>query len=235
MSNSNGNIVQLTYAMVSEYMASFDSSHDMHHVNRVVDLALHIAKDSIQRKACDVDLQVVELAALCHDVGDRKYYKGNETGGQLIEKFLREHDYEKASLVAKIVDHIGFSKELGWNDTTDPKDEVEWRNSCLELHAVQDADKLDAIGAFGIMRCAAFSGAKNIPLYVPNENEAVENLTKEIYETKKNGSSIAHFHEKLFKLKTMMRTERGKELAIQRDNFMQLFVKQINDEYNLLS
>ncbi|KAL4216171.1 hypothetical protein AB4K20DRAFT_1062622 [Rhizopus microsporus] len=116
MSNSNGNIVQLTYAMVSEYMASFDSSHDMHHVNRVVDLALHIAKDSIQRKACDVDLQVVELAALCHD-------------------FLREHDYEKASLVAKIVDHIGFSKELGWNDTTDPKDEVEWRNSCLELHA----------------------------------------------------------------------------------------------------
>lgn len=85
------------------------------------------------------------------------------------------------------------------------------------------------------MRCAAFSGAKNIPLYVPNENGAVENLTKEIYETKKNSSSIAHFHEKLFKLKTMMRTERGKELAIQRDNFMQLFVKQINDEYNLLS
>ncbi|KAG1463596.1 hypothetical protein G6F46_003021 [Rhizopus delemar] len=225
-------IIQVTRQMVTEYMAKFDSSHDMYHVERVVALALDIAKDC-STKDQTVDLQVVELAALCHDVGDRKYYQGKETGGQLIEKFLQEHGYEKASLVSKIVDHIGFSKELGWDDQKDPKEQVKWRNSCLELHAVQDADKLDAIGAFGIMRCAAFSGTKNIPLFVPDQ-KIVKDLTQEIYLQNKNQSSIAHFHEKLFKLKTMMRTRKGKALAIKRDEFMKTFVDQINEEYNLL-
>lgn len=148
-------IIQVTRQMVTEYMAKFDSSHDMYHVERVVALgnknnrnsswkksliflwwcaALDIAKDCSTKDQA-VDLQVVELAALCHDVGDRKYYQGKETGGQLIEKFLQEHGYEKASLVSKIVDHIGFSKELGWDDQKDPKEQVKWRNSCLELHA----------------------------------------------------------------------------------------------------
>ncbi|EIE89670.1 hypothetical protein RO3G_14381 [Rhizopus delemar RA 99-880] len=109
-------IIQVTRQMVTEYMAKFDSSHDMYHVERVVAL-------DCSTKDQTVDLQVVELAALCHDVGDRKYYQGKETGGQLIEKFLQEHGYEKASLVSKIVDHIGFSKELGWDDQKDPKEQ----------------------------------------------------------------------------------------------------------------
>jgi uncharacterized protein len=83
----------------------------------------------------DVDLQVVELAALCHDIADRKYYQGKETGGQLVLTFLEEHNYDKAEVVSKIVDHIGFSKELGWNDETDEPEQVTWRNNCLELHA----------------------------------------------------------------------------------------------------
>jgi uncharacterized protein len=82
-----------------------------------------------------VDLELVELAALCHDIGDRKYYQGKETGGQLIATFLKKHDYAKADLVARIVDHVGFSKELGWSDDKDEAEEVEWRNNCLELHA----------------------------------------------------------------------------------------------------
>ncbi|CAO3702815.1 unnamed protein product [Rhizopus stolonifer] len=220
-------ILQATRQMVSEYMASFDSSHDMHHVERVVDLALLLARDF------KVDLQVVELAALCHDVGDRKYYKGKETGGELIETFLKKHDYAKAGLVGRIVDHIGFSKELGWDDEKDPKEQVKWRNSCLELHAVQDADKLDALGAFGIMRCAAFSGSKSIPLYVANQTP-VKELTQAAYLENKNQSSIAHFHEKLFKLQNMMRTNKGKQMAIKRSEFMKQFVDQINEEYNLL-
>lgn len=98
-------------------------------------IALDISKDCIKNGATDIDLELVELSALCHDVGDRKYYQGKETGGQLIETFLNGQNYAKADIVAKIVDHVGFSKELGWNDETDAKEKVHWRNTCLELHA----------------------------------------------------------------------------------------------------
>ncbi|KAI9250299.1 hypothetical protein BY458DRAFT_524704 [Sporodiniella umbellata] len=123
-------IIQSTRQMVTEYMASFDSSHDMYHVERVVDLALLLAKETDQ----GLDKEVVQLAALCHDVGDRKYYQGKETGGSLVESFLKKQEYPKASLVGRIVDHIGFSKELGWDDSKDPEEQVTWRNHCLELH-----------------------------------------------------------------------------------------------------
>ncbi|KAI8880804.1 hypothetical protein K501DRAFT_254329 [Backusella circina FSU 941] len=225
-------ILHQTRNMVSEYMSGFDPSHDMYHVDRVTRLALTIAKDGINQGQ-DIDLEMVELAALCHDVGDRKYYNGKETGGQLIQIFLNQHNYAKADLVAKIVDHIGFSKELGWDDKMDPAEQVQWRNTCLELHAVQDADKLDAIGAFGILRCAAYSGAKNRTLYVPND-KPIENLTQEVYQNQTESSAINHFHEKLFKLKDMMRTPKGKSLALERHQFMELFVSKVNDEYNMI-
>lgn len=228
-------ILKATREMVSQYMSGYDPSHDMHHVDRVTRTALDLAKDYKENHgASDIDLQLVELAALCHDVGDRKYYQGKETGGQLIQTFLNEQKYEKADIVARIVDHVGFSKELGWNDDTDNKDEVYWRNHCYELHAVQDADKLDAIGAFGILRCAAFSGAKDRPLFVP-EHKAIENISQEEYlnNNATNNSAITHFHEKLFRLKTMMRTPKGKALAIERDRFMQIFVQQVNDEFEM--
>lgn len=94
-----------------------------------------IAADLAKDGTASIDLELVELAALCHDVGDRKYYQGKETGGQLIETFLSDLGYAKAKIVANIVDHVGFSKELGWDDEKDNAAEVEWRNTCLELHA----------------------------------------------------------------------------------------------------
>ncbi|KAI8090267.1 uncharacterized protein B0P05DRAFT_530086 [Gilbertella persicaria] len=228
---SYSDVLNETRKMVSEYMSGFDSSHDMYHVDRVVDVALAIAND-LKTSNPNLDLELVELAALCHDVGDRKYYQGKETGGQMIQTFLQAQNYPKAQLVARIVDNIGFSKELGWNDECDDPEQVSWRNHCLELHAVQDADKLDAIGAFGILRCAAFSGAKNRPLYVP-DHKPIENITQEQYLSNNatNSSAITHFHEKLFKLKSMMRTPKGKALAVERDQFMQLFVQQIEKEF----
>ncbi|GAA5810713.1 hypothetical protein MFLAVUS_004139 [Mucor flavus] len=225
-------ILKATRAMVTEYMSGLDPSHDMYHVDRVTRLALDIAHDG-KKQGFTIDLELVELAALCHDVGDRKYYQGKETGGQLILQFLNQQQYKKADVVAKIVDHVGFSKELGWNDDLDDKEQVNWRNSCYELFAVQDADKLDAIGAFGILRCAAFSGAKNRPLYVP-DHKPIDNISQQEYlDNTSTSSAITHFHEKLFRLKSMMRTSRGKALATERNEFMHKFVDQIENEFNL--
>ncbi|CAO3598344.1 unnamed protein product [Absidia cylindrospora] len=186
-----------------------------------------------------LDLEVVELAALCHDIGDPKYYQGVVTGGDIVSSFLTQKGYDtaKANWVARIVNHVGFRKELAWDDAKDDPLAVNWRNTCLELHVVQDADKLDAIGAFGIMRCSAYSGKINVPLYDP-DLDPVHNITKDQYEQQtvnKNGSAINHFHEKLLRLSSMLRTPKGKVLGKQRHDFMELFVTQINKEYKMES
>ncbi|KAI7901001.1 uncharacterized protein BX663DRAFT_515971 [Cokeromyces recurvatus] len=218
MSYNYNDILRETRKMVSDYMSQFDPSHDMYHIDRVSHLALCIAKDMIKEQSTPVDLEVVELAALCHDIDDHKYKDLNKDRNENVVKelLINTLKYPKGDLVMKIIDHIGYTKEKKWNDELDNPEEVYWRNHCLELHAVQDADKLDAIGAIGILRCAAFSGARNLPLYVP-ENDCIS-------------SAITHFHEKLFNLKSLMRTSKGKELATERHRFMQQFVHQIQLE-----
>ncbi|KAI8333154.1 hypothetical protein BC941DRAFT_358188 [Chlamydoabsidia padenii] len=229
-------IINVTKKMVSDYMKSFDPSHDVHHIERVRGLAMVLAQDYLDRGE-QLDLEIVELAALCHDVGDAKYYQGDIKGGDIVSSFLTEQGYdtERAAWVARIVDHVGFRKELAWNDTKDDPSEVDWRNHCLELHVVQDSDKLDAIGAFGIMRCCAYSGKTNVALYDPSL-DPIRNITKEQYEAQaanKNGSAINHFHEKLLRLSSMLRTPKGKEMGKQRHDFMEFFLKQINQEYTM--
>ncbi|KAI9278764.1 hypothetical protein BDA99DRAFT_531504 [Phascolomyces articulosus] len=236
-------IIEVTRSMVANYMSQFDPSHDMHHIDRVYRLALHLAEQDALKDR--VDLTVIQLAALCHDIGDRKYISHQEQK-ENIEQFLIRHGYDetKARLVQKIVDNIGYSKELGWNKE-DP--DADWRDTCLELHAVQDADKLDAIGAFGnvyfffvisgqlwgIMRCAAYSGAKDIPIHVP-QLDPILHMTQKEYTNQKGGTAINHFHEKLFRLSSMMRTPTGKQLAKKRDQFMHAFIRQIEDEEKVI-
>jgi uncharacterized protein len=122
-------------------------------------------------------------------------------------------------LITKIVSNVSYSKEIvlrgteGWTN---------WHQNCIELHCVMDADKLDALGAFGILRCAAFSGSRNIPLYLPKEDDM------------HNRCAIGHFHEKLFKLEGMMMTGLGRNVARGRSEFMEQLVKHINDEEQLL-
>ncbi|KAG0243657.1 metal dependent phosphohydrolase [Mortierella sp. GBAus27b] len=214
--------------LVKEQMASYDPSHDWFHVDRVRRQALRIAKDEIkQGKAVDVEL--VELAALFHDIGDAKFHKeGQPTGREIVMAFLSKHNYERADDVAKIVENVSFRKELAGIKN-------EWAETCVELHIVQDADKLDAIGAFGILRCAAYSGYKNRPLYDPAE-KAQLNMTYEQYQaqTKANtGCAISHFHEKLFRLKDMMKTPAGIKMAQKRHDVMVSFVQDIEEEFSM--
>ncbi|KAI9504552.1 hypothetical protein BX070DRAFT_222376 [Coemansia spiralis] len=229
-------VIQRTEEFVQGYMSKYDCSHDWHHVQRVVRQALALAKaETINRP---IDVLVVHLAALLHDVDDAKYVQ--EDGERFYCKgFLTSIgvDESRAALVCRIIDSVSFRKELLTIEQdragTSSAEERQWRNNCAELACVQDADRLDAIGAFGVLRCAAFSGARNRTLHAPKDWVCSE-ITYEEYSSRSNGisgSAVAHFHEKLLKLAGMMKTEQGRKEAQRRDTFMRLFLHQIDEEF----
>jgi len=218
--------------LVKQAMAEYDSSHDWYHVDRVrnqglgsaisIDcLALRIAElhRDTSFNDCSIDMLVVELSALFHDLFDRKYKAID--GGRLTEDDLyswlieRNISQVQSSLILRIISNVSYSKEVelkksgGW---------TEWHASCVELHCVMDADKLDALGAFGIFRCAAFSGNRNIPLYVSEDDELYRN------------SAVGHFDGKLFKLENMMVTSAGQRVAAARTAVMRSFIEQLHVE-----
>ncbi|KAJ2834553.1 hypothetical protein GGI24_000346 [Coemansia furcata] len=194
-------IVQSTEAFVRSYMSKYDCSHDWQHVQRVVRQALTLAIFEAQHRS--VDMLVVHLAALLHDVDDAKYRKEGEVVFS-SKTFLEEVglDRNRAELVCRVVNAVSFRKELLAEEqdkmgTSDP-DERMWRQGCAELACVQDADRLDAIGAFGVLRCAAFSGARNRTLHDPSDS-AIQDITYEQYVAQSGGTSgtaISHFHGK---------------------------------------
>ncbi|KAJ2107143.1 hypothetical protein GGI16_001651 [Coemansia sp. S142-1] len=230
-------IVQSTEGFVREYMSKYDCSHDWQHVQRVVRQALALAKSEAQHRP--LDMLVVHIAALLHDVDDAKYRQKGEPAFS-SKKFLQDAglDCECAELVCRVVDAVSFRKELLANEqdkngTSDP-DERQWRQGCPELACVQDADRLDAIGAFGVLRCAAFSGARNRTLHDPCDS-VIQDITYEQYVAQSGGTSgtaVAHFHEKLLKLASMMKTERGRQEAQRRHDYLIGFLQQIDDEFN---
>ncbi|KAI8325785.1 hypothetical protein GQ54DRAFT_254012 [Martensiomyces pterosporus] len=230
-------IVEKTEQFVREYMAKYDCSHDWLHVARVVRQAMVLAR--AESKNRPVDELIVHLAALLHDVDDAKYRSDGEAAFSSVDFLVAAGlDRERAVLVRRIVDNVSFRKELQAQEqdrlgTSDP-DERQWRRDCLELACVQDADRLDAIGAFGVLRCAAFSGARNRTLHDP-EDSAIEDITYEQYVSQSSGTTgtaIAHFHEKLLKLASMMKTELGRQEAQRRHDFMFQFLQQIDAEYS---
>jgi uncharacterized protein len=163
----------------------------------------------------------VELAALFHDLFDSKYEVAN-TGSNLdITSWLstRHVPNDQTALIVNIISNISYSKEIvlrksgGWTP---------WHESCVELHCVMDADKLDAIGAFGIFRCAAFSGSRNIPLYLREDDEMYRKC------------AVGHFNDKLFRLEGMMMTDTGRKVAMRRTATMKRFVEEIKEEQQML-
>jgi uncharacterized protein len=209
------NIIVATIIFVQETLKDAEGGHDWWHIHRVWKTAQSIAKNE------NVDTFVVELAALLHDIADSKFHGGDETvGPKKARQFLEtmEVDEQTITHVVKIIENISFK---GGNETQHFKS--------LQLDVVQDADRLDAIGAIGIARAFNYGGYKNRKLYDP-AIKPILNKTKEAY---KNSTepTINHFYEKLLLLKDRMNTKTGKEMAMQRHDFMVGYLEQFFEEW----
>ncbi|XP_010532328.1 PREDICTED: uncharacterized protein LOC104808350 [Tarenaya hassleriana] len=207
--------------MVERVMKGNDASHDASHVWRVRSLALSLARDEGLSANPD-SMEIVELAALLHDIGDYKYRR-DPSEEKLVENFLNEECVEegKKMKILKIIEGMGFKDELAGSSTVE---------SLPEFGVVQDADRLDAIGAIGIARCFTFGGSRNRVLHDPEIKPRME-LTKDQYMKKEEQTTVNHFHEKLLKLKDLMKTEAGRRRAKKRHEFMVEFLKEFYEEW----
>ncbi|KAL8157809.1 uncharacterized protein LOC141679237 [Apium graveolens] len=203
-------------------MKGNDASHDAAHVYRVRDLALSLALEE-GLSSSPHSMEIVELAAILHDIGDYKYAR-DPSDDKIVETFLVEEGIEKEKQlkILDIIQRMGFKDELqGLGD------------GCYspEFKVVQDADRLDAIGAIGIARCFTFGGSRNRVLHDPSIQPRSD-LSKEQYVKKDEQTTVNHFHEKLLKLKDLMKTEAGKRRAMQRHKFMEKFLEEFYKEWD---
>ena len=214
-------IVEETIAFVKETLKGAEGGHDWFHIQRVFKNTLLIAKDE------EADVLTVSLAALLHDIADAKFNKGDEAiGPKMAEDFLSELKVKK-----RIINHIvKIIKNLSFKNTFEKKRGRKFRSK--ELQIVQDADRLDAMGAIGIARTFNYGGYKNREIYNP-EIAPNLNMTKEEYKRSK-APTLNHFYEKLLLLKDKMNTETGKKLAEQRHQFMLDYLEQFYREWDPL-
>jgi uncharacterized protein len=208
-------LINNTILFVKQKLENAEGGHDWFHIERVYKNALLIAKE----ESCN--LQIVQLGALLHDIADSKFHDGDESVGPKVAKaFLESQDVSEDIIdaVINIIENISFK---GGN--------FEKKINSIELDIVQDADRLDAIGAIGIARTFNYGGFKNRTLYDP---EITPNLTMSKEEYKNSQApTINHFYEKLLLLKDKMNTETGKQIAQQRHHFMETFLAQFYAEW----
>lgn len=211
--------MSLIETIKNEIKAQFEgeaTGHDWHHIMRVYNVAKYIQSFE------GGDLETIELAALLHDISDHKFNGGKlDEGGKVTEEILRRHGATEELIlnVCYIVDNISFK---GAN--------VKAKMESLEGQIVQDADRLDAIGAIGIARTFAYGGNRNQPIYEPN-SAVVLHETFEAYANAKT-SSINHFYEKLLLLKDRLNTKKGIELGEKRHQIMVDFLNEFHHEWN---
>ncbi|MGE7998879.1 HD domain-containing protein [Lysinibacillus sp. NPDC093190] len=194
---------------VRDIYEQFDASHDFQHIERVYQNALMILFTEPE-----ADAEVVKIAVLLHDVSDKKYTDSKEQENKLIADLPLSE--EKKQHIRDCIAQVSFN---GGN---------EQEATSIEAKIVRDADRLDAIGAIGIARTFAFGGAKGRKLY-DKEEDARTDMTEEEYRNK-NTSSVTHFYEKLLLLKDLMITEKGKQMANERHQFMVQFLEQLQNE-----
>lgn len=212
----DSNLVNTTIRFVKKQLQHAEGGHDWFHIERVYKLALRIAE-----KEADVDVLVVQLAALLHDIADSKFHDGDETiGPRLAREFLTEQQLAEDQLeqVIAIIENISFK---GGNQAQ--------TYFSKELAVVQDADRLDAIGAIGIARTFNYGGFKNRALYDPEIQPNLQ-LTQEEYK-RSTAPTLNHFYEKLLRLKALMHTETARAIAAERHQFMELFLSRFYAEW----
>lgn len=210
------NLIQKTILFVKQQLHGAEGGHDWFHIERVFRNATSIAEGE------NCNMLVVQLGALLHDVADSKFHNGDETiGPKVARDFLEREgvDEETITHVIAIIENISFKGGI-----------FEKKFSSIELDIVQDADRLDAIGAIGIARAFNYGGFKNRALHDP-AIEPKMNQTKEEYK-KSTAPTITHFYEKLLLLKDRMNTETGKKLAEGRHKYMEDFLSQFYAEWN---
>ena len=209
------NIIAATGVFTQNVLEGAEGGHDWWHVYRVWKTAKTIAAGE------DVDTFVVELGALLHDIADSKFYNGDETIGPIkARRFLNTLQVEEPVIVhvENIIQHISFK---GGNEAQ--------VFTSKELAVVQDADRLDALGAIGIARAFNYGGYKNRKIYDPSIKPNL-NKTKEEYKNSVE-PTINHFYEKLFLLKDRMNTATGRLIAKQRHDFMLNYIEQFYGEW----
>lgn len=192
-------ILQKTQEYIEEVFLNEATGHDYYHIERVVVNAKKILETE------SADCFIVELAAWLHDLGDHKLHGGVDKSEELITAFLSSLSVDKQMIVrvVEIVSQVSFSK--GNKPTS------------IEAEIVQDADRLDAMGAIGIARCFAYGGSRNRILFSPRSSE-------------QSNSSVQHFYDKLFKLKDLMNTRSAKTIAQKRHQFMKEYIAEFYNE-----
>ncbi|KFF19492.1 HD domain-containing protein [Flavobacterium hydatis] len=212
---SNSELINKTITFVKEKLNGAEGGHDWFHIERVYKNALLIAKDT----SCDVT--VVKLGALLHDIADSKFHGGDETIGPKTARLFLESENVDEEIIAHVINIIENISYKGGN--------FEKKFTSLELDIVQDADRLDAIGAIGIARAFHYGGFKDRAIYDPSI-APITNMTKEEYK-KNNAPTVNHFYEKLLLLKDKMNTDTGKQIAAERHRFMETFLSQFYAEW----
>ncbi len=208
-------IILKTIDFVKNTLKDAEGGHDWFHIQRVYTTSLTIAKEE------SVNFLIVSLGALLHDIADAKFHNGDETiGPKIAREFLKTLQLEEEVInhVVKIIENISFK---GGNEKQN------FRSP--ELNVIQDADRLDAIGAIGIARCFNYGGFKNRALYDPEIKPDLA-MNKEAYK-KSTAPTINHFYEKLLLLKDRMNTQTARKMALERHVFMEEFLKQFYKEW----
>jgi uncharacterized protein len=210
-------IILNTIDFVKETLEGAEGGHDWFHIERVYKNALLISENE------KVDPFTVQLGALLHDIADAKFYNGDESiGPKKAREFLKKQ-YVDEDIIIHIENIILFISYKSSLDTSK-------KFTSPELDVIQDADRLDAIGAIGIARCFNYGGFKNRSLYDPAIEPNLE-MTKEQYK-KSTAPTINHFYEKLLLLKDKMNTKTGQLLAKERHRYMEGFLQQFYEEWN---
>lgn len=225
---SLSSLITTAEAFVKHHFANHDPSHDWHHVHRVRLFALHLSRDP--SLPSPPDMVILELAALFHDMCDRKYLPSGPSASvganapnahNVLAPFFDDGAITHSELVTlhqratieRIVDNVSWSKDearrrvrqrqdqgQGQGNSPPPDDLTQWQRSTPEFQCVSDSDRLDAIGSIGILRAAAYSAVKGGPLHIPPNNPANDSVPPAEQAQGYNGSTIAHFHDKLLRI-----------------------------------